>query len=129
MKFWNYFHHPKAALVLLRVSLALLMLFHGWAKIRYGIGSIEAKIAGLGAPGFLAYAVYLGEVVAPLLLLVGLWVVPAALVIAINMLVAFALVHTKQVLMLNNSGGWALELQAFYFVSALVVAMAYSKGK
>ncbi|QXZ10220.1 DoxX family protein [Comamonas sp. Y33R10-2] len=129
MKFWNYFHHPKAALVLLRVSLALLMLLHGWAKIRFGIGSIEAKITDLGAPSFLAYAVYLGEVVAPLLLLVGLWVVPAALVIAINMVVAFALVHTKQILMLNNSGGWALELQAFYFVSALVIAMAYSKGK
>ena len=129
MKFWNYFHHPKAAMVLLRVSLALLMLLHGWAKIRYGIGSIEAKIAALGAPGFLAYAVYLGEVVAPLLLLVGLWVVPAALVIAVNMLVAFALMHTRQILMLNNTGGWALELQAFYFVSALVVAMAYSKGK
>ena len=129
MKFWNYFHHPKAAMVLLRVSLALLMLLHGWAKIRYGIGSIEAKIAALGAPGFLAYAVYLGEVVAPLLLLVGLWVVPAALVIAVNMVVAFSLVHTHQILMLNNSGGWALELQAFYFVSALVVAMTYSKGK
>ena len=129
MKFWNYFHHPKAALVLLRVSLALLMLLHGWAKIRYGIGSIEAKIAALGAPSFLAYGVYLGEVVAPLLLLVGLWVVPAALVIAANMVVAFVLVHTHQILMLNNSGGWALELQAFYFVSALVVAMTYSKGK
>lgn len=115
--------------MLLRVTLALLMLLHGWAKIRYGIGSIEAKIESLGAPGFLAYAVYLGEVVAPLLLLVGLWVVPAALVIAVNMLVAFALMHTRQILMLNNTGGWALELQAFYFVSALVVAMAYSKGK
>lgn len=129
MKFWSYFHHPKAALVLLRVTLALLMLLHGWAKIRYGIGSIEAKIESLGGPGFLAYAVYLGEVVAPLLLLVGLWVVPAALVIAVNMLVAFALMHTRQILMLNNTGGWALELQAFYFVSALVIAMAYSKGK
>ncbi|WP_050872032.1 DoxX family protein [Comamonas testosteroni] len=129
MKFWNYFHHPKAALVVLRVTLALLMLLHGWAKIRYGIGSIEAKIESLGAPGFLAYAVYLGEVVAPLLLLVGLWVVPAALVIAVNMVVAFALMHTRQILMLNNTGGWALELQAFYFVSALVLAMAYSKGK
>ena len=129
MKFWSYFHHPKAALVLLRVTLALLMLLHGWAKIRYGIGSIEAKIESLGGPGFLAYAVYLGEVVAPLLLLVGLWVVPAALVIAVNMLVAFALMHTRQILMLNNTGGWALELQAFYFVSALVVAMAYSKVK
>lgn len=129
MKFWSYFHHPKAALVLLRVTLALLMLRHGWAKIRYGIGSIEAKIESLGGPGFLAYAVYLGEVVAPLLLLVGLWVVPAALVIAVNMLVAFALMHTRQILMLNNTGGWALELQTFYFVSALVIAMAYSKGK
>ena len=129
MKFWNYFHHPQAAMVLLRITLALLMLFHGWAKIRYGIGSIEAQIASRGAPGWLAYAVYLGEVVAPLLLLVGLWVVPAALVIAINMLVAFALVHTKQILLLQNSGGWALELQAFYFVTALVVAMVYSRGK
>ena len=127
MKFWSYFHHPKAALALLRVTLALLMLFHGWAKIRHGIGGIELMVEARGAPGWLAYAVYLGEVVAPLLLLVGLWVVPAALVIAINMLVAFFLVHTKQVLMLQSSGGWALELQAFFFVTALVVAMGSSR--
>lgn len=126
MKFWNYVHHPRAAMVLLRITLALLMLFHGWAKIRHGIGGIEQMIEARGAPGWLAYAVYLGEVVAPLLLLVGLWVVPAALVIAINMLVAFFLVHTKQVLMLQSSGGWALELQAFFFVTALVVAMGSS---
>ena len=127
MKFWNYVHHPRAAMVLLRITLALLMLFHGWAKIRHGIGGIEQMIEARGAPGWLAYAVYLGEVVAPLLLLVGLWVVPAALVIAINMLVAFFLVHTKQVLMLQNSGGWSLELQAFFFVTAIVVAMGSSK--
>lgn len=127
MKVWNYLHNPRAAMVLLRTTLALLMLFHGWAKIRHGIGSIELMIEARGAPGWLAYAVYLGEVVAPLLLLVGLWVVPAALVIAINMLVAFFLVHTKQVLMLQNSGGWSLELQAFFFVTAIVVAMGSSK--
>ena len=127
MKFWNYVHHPRAAMVLLRITLALLMLFHGWAKIRHGIGGIEQMIEARGAPGWLAYAVYLGEVVAPLLLLVGLWVVPAALVIAINMLVAFFLVHTKQVMMLQSSGGWALELQAFFFVTALVVAMGSSR--
>ncbi|MEQ6437563.1 DoxX family protein [Comamonas sp. w2-DMI] len=129
MKFWSHFHHPQAAMVLLRVTLAVLTLFHGWAKIRHGIGGIERMVEALGAPGWLAYGVYIGEVVAPLLLLVGLWVVPAALVIAINMVVAFALVHTRQVLMLQSSGGWALELQAFYFVTALVVAMGHSKGK
>ena len=78
MKFWSHFHHPQAAMVLLRVTLAVLLLFHGWAKLRYGIGSIERMVESTGAPGWLAYAVYLGEVVAPLLLLVGLWVVPAA---------------------------------------------------
>ena len=129
MKFWSHFHHPQAAMVLLRVTLALLMLLHGWAKIRYGIGGIEQMVEARGAPGWLAYAVYLGEVVAPLLLLVGLWVVPTALVIAVNMLVAFVLVHTKQVLLLQSSGGWSLELQVFYFVTALVVAMGYSRGK
>ena len=127
MKVWNYLHNPRAAMVLLRTTLALLMLFHGWAKIRHGIGGIELMVEARGAPGWLAYAVYLGEVVAPLLLLVWLWVVPAALVIAINMLVAFFLVHTKQVLMLQNSGGWSLELQAFFFVTAIVVAMGSSK--
>jgi putative oxidoreductase len=129
MKFWSYFHHPQAAMVLLRVTLSVLMLFHGWAKIRHGIGGIERMVEALGVPGWLAYGVYIGEVVAPLLLLVGLWVVPAALVIAINMVVALVLVHAKQVLMLQGSGGWALELQAFFFVTALAVAMGHSKGK
>ena len=44
-------------------------------------------------------------------------------------IVAFALVHTGQVMQLHSSGGWALELQAFFFISALVVAMGHSKGK
>lgn len=129
MKFWSYFHHPQAAMVLLRVTLALLLLFHGWAKIRYGIGGIERMVGATGLPSWLAYAVYLGEVVAPLFLLVGLWVVPAALVIVINMVVALVLVHSQQFLSLQNSGGWALELQAFFLVTALVVAMGHSKGR
>lgn len=129
MKFWSYFHHPHAALVLLRVVLAVLMLLHGWAKIRHGIGGIESMLGKAGLPGFLAYGVYIGEVVAPLLLLVGLWVVPAALVVAINMVVAVLLVHLGQVFSLNPTGGWMLELQAMFLVAALAVAMGYSKGK
>ena len=47
MKFWSHFHHPQAAMVLLRVTLAVLLLFHGWAKLRYGIGSIERMVESL----------------------------------------------------------------------------------
>ena len=48
---------------------------------------------------------------------------PAALVIAFNMVVALLLVHTSQFFALTKSGGWALELQAFYLLTALVIAL------
>lgn len=129
MNFWSHLHHPRAAMVLLRITLALLLLFHGWAKITHGIGGIEKMVSSHGLPTWLAYGVYLGEVVAPLLLLIGVWVVPAALIVVGNMLVALLLVHSGQFLSIGNSGGWALELQAFFLVTALVVAMGHSKGK
>lgn len=119
----NALYHPRAAAIILRTTLALLMLFHGAGKIIGGIGWLEGVLVKVGVPGFLAYAVYLGEVLAPLMLLAGIFVVPAALLVMINMAVAVALMHQAQILTLNSSGGWALELQAFYFVSALVVLL------
>lgn len=129
MRFWTYFHHPRAAMVLLRITLAVLMLLHGWSKIANGVGGIEAMLSNAGLPSFLAYAVFVGEVLAPLLLLVGLWVVPAALTVAINMVVALALAHAGHFFSLSKSGGWALELQAFFLVTALVVALGHSARK
>ena len=45
------------------------------------------------------------------------------MVIAINMIVAVLLVHTAQFFTMTKSGGWALELQGFYFASAIAVAL------
>ena len=129
MNITRFFHHPQAAMVLLRVSLAVLMLFHGWAKISKGIGGVEALVVKAGLPGWVAYGVYVGEVIAPLLMLVGLWVVPAAVVIAVSMVFAIVLAHTSHFFSLSSSGGWALELQMFFLITAIVVAMGYSKGK
>lgn len=129
MSFWKHLHHPHAAMVLLRVSLAILMLFHGWAKVSNGISGIEAMVVKAGLPAFVAYGVYIGEVLAPLLLLLGLLVVPAALLIAANMVVALILVHVPHFLQLSKSGGWALELQAFFLVTALVVALGHGRSK
>jgi putative oxidoreductase len=43
--------------------------------------------------------------------------------VAINMIVAVLLVHTGQFFTLSQTGGWALELQGFYFIAAIVVAL------
>lgn len=124
----NLFNQPRLGVILLRWTLAILMLFHGWAKVKGGVGGIEGLLVGNGLPGALAYGVYLGELIAPLFLLVGVWVVPAALVIAINMAFAVYLAHATQFMDIAATGGWRLELQAFYFMTALVVAFTNKLG-
>lgn len=112
-----------AGKLLLRVLLAVLLLFHGIAKIFGGPGYIVGLVTKAGLPGMLGYLVYVGEVIAPLFLLIGVFSRAAALVIAINMIVAIALVHGDEIFTMTKTGGWALELQGFYFGTALAIAL------
>ena len=108
--------------LILRVALGILILLHGIAKINSGVGFVSNMLVSHGLPGALAYLVYVGEIVAPVLLIIGLYTRPAAWIVAINMLVAVWLVHMKQIGLLNKQGGWELELQGMFFFSALAVA-------
>lgn len=109
--------------LLLRAVLALLILLHGISKVIGGIDPIIGMVTRTGMPAELGYLVYIGEVVAPLMVLFGIWTRPAALVIAINMTVAVLLVHTGELLDLTKTGGWALELQGMFLVTALAIAL------
>ena len=111
------------ARLLLRVMLGLLILLHGISKIRGGPGFILDIVDKAGLPEPFGYLVYLGEVVAPILVIIGLFTRAAALVIAINMIVAILLVHVPQFFTLSDSGGWALELQGLYVAVAVGVAL------
>lgn len=118
--------------LVLRLSLGLLMLVHGISKIRGGPGFILDVVDKAGLPDPFGYLVYVGEVVAPLLVVIGLWTRVAALVIAINMVFAILLVHTGQLMQLSPEGGWALELQAMYLTVPIAIALLgagrYSAG-
>jgi putative oxidoreductase len=117
--------HPREdqGKLVLRVVLAVLLLFHGVSKLTGGIGFIAGMLQKAGLPGVFGYLVYIGEVVAPLMILFGVFTRAAALVVVINMIVAVLLVHTAQFFTLNEQGGWALELQGMYFGAALAVAL------
>lgn len=115
--------YDDLAKLILRSALALLLLFHGVSKLIGGVGFITGMLADAGLPPALGYMVYIGEVVAPLMILLGVWTRPAALVVAGNMVVAVMLVHLNEIFTLSKTGGWALELQGFFFVTALVVAL------
>jgi putative oxidoreductase len=109
--------------LLLRVTLAMLIILHGIAKLKAGLEPIEGMLAAHGLPAFLAYGALVGEVLAPLLVLFGFYARIGAAVIAVNMLFAFALVHLAQLGQLNEQGGWAVELQAMYLAAAIAIVL------
>jgi len=109
--------------LLLRLTLGMLMLLHGIAKLRYGVSGIEDMVSNHGLPGFLAYGVFVGEVIAPLLVIAGFHARIGGLIIAFNMIVAIVLAHSGQLFDIGKQGGWALELQGFFLFTALAVAL------
>jgi putative oxidoreductase len=110
--------------LVLRLTLGILLLLHGVAKIFGGVGGISGMLQGIGLPGVLAYGVYIGEVLAPLLVIIGLFARIGALIIVVNMLTAIYLAHLNDIFTLAKAGGgWALELQGFFLFTAVAVAL------
>lgn len=112
-----------AGKLVLRLSIGLLVLLHGIFKITHGVGFIGGMLDKAGLPGFLAYGVYIGEVVAPLMMMLGVGARAGAAIVVVNMLVALGLVHMGDLFAMTKQGGWALELQGLYLFGALAVAL------
>lgn len=107
--------------LILRSTLAILILLHGVSKLINGADFITTLVSQAGLHAVVGNLVYVGEVVAPLLVLLGLWARIGGLIIAINMVVAILLVHTGEFFHMNQMGGWTLELQGMYLATALAV--------
>lgn len=112
-----------AGKLILRLTVGLLMLTHGLHKLINGIDGISALVATNGWPSAIAYGVYVGEIVAPALIILGVVTRPAALVLFFNMVIAVYLAHSHQFFQLTKTGGWFLELQAFFLLGALCIAL------
>ena len=114
---------PDTGRLILRLCVGGLMLFHGVAKIMHpaSLDFISGMLTANNLPVFLAYAVYIGEVVAPLMVVVGYQARIGGLLIATNMLFALFLAHTGDFFSLSEHGGSAIELQLFYLLSAIAV--------
>lgn len=113
-------------LLILRLSIGVLMLMHGIAKLMHGAGGIEQMLEASGLPAFIVYGVYVGEVIAPLFIILGLGTRVAAAIFAFNMIVAVGMAHGADLFALSEAGGWAIELQALYFFGA--VALVFTGG-
>ncbi len=109
--------------LVLRLSVGVLMLMHGLHKMMNGISGITALVQANGWPAWLSYGVFLGEIIAPVLIILGFLTRAGALVLVFNMLVAVYLAHTHQLFHLTKTGGWLLELQGLYLFGAISIAL------
>jgi putative oxidoreductase len=116
--------NKHAALVIARISIGVPMLIYGISKTQKGIGFITEMLAQKGLPPIIGYGVYVGEVVAPILILLGIRTRIAAIVFAINCTTALLLTQTPLVFELNAYGGWAIELLFMYTMIAISVAIS-----
>lgn len=114
--------HEDFGKLLLRLVVGGLMQFHGLHKLFDGVDGISAMLVAKGLPGFIAYGVLVGEVVAPILLILGVLTRPAALVLAFTMVVAWLMVGMGETWTLDKTGAWAIESLVYFFIGALAVA-------
>lgn len=122
--------------LILRLTVAVLLGFHGISKLRHGVAWMAGPLQAHHLPAWLAYGVYVAEVVAPILLIAGIFTRVAALVVVFEMSMASYLVLGMKMFDVDRQTG-ALhgELQLLYFFSALAIAFlgsgrfALSRGR
>jgi len=119
----NLLHNDAFGKLVIRLTVGVLILFHGVSKLLQpeSLGFIRAMLEGADLPTQLAYGVYVGEVIAPLMIVLGIYCRLGGLLVVVNMLFAIWLAHSAEIFTLSDHGGWALELQGFYLFTALAL--------
>ena len=102
------FHNDDLGKLIVRLCVGGLMLFHGVNKITNGISGIEGFMESQGLPIFFAYGAYIGEVLAPLMIIVGYQV-------RIYVATGF------EIFALDKYGGWVIELHLLYMLPCIAL--------
>ena len=114
--------------LILRFSIAALMLFHGFSKWFNGIDGIKFLVTDAVLPEFIAYGVYMGEVVFPILIILGLFTRISSLFFALTMVFAIFLAHSSELFVLEETGGLLIELPLIYLLGSISI-MFIGAGK
>ncbi|ARS53130.1 DoxX family protein [Kushneria konosiri] len=120
MSFFNNEHLGK---LILRMVLGVTLLLHGIAKIGAPgvVDRIGDHLQSWSLPAPLAFGVFVGELVAPLMILAGWRCRIGGALAAINMLFAIVLMRLGAVWALSDTGGWRIETEILMLGAALAV--------
>ncbi len=113
---------------ILATGLGILLLFHGVDKILTGVEGIEKLFLELHLSRefahYITYGVYIGEVVAPILLIFGQYIKIASILVVVDMLFAIGLVYRETLFQLGDYGEWIIETPLLFLIAALSLAVS-----
>ena len=117
------FHNSDVGLLLIRLGLAAIFIYHGWGKID-NMEQTVGFFSSLGLSAVWTYAVAWVEFVGGISLLLGLWTEYSAVALSVVMVGAIYLVHWK-----NGFGGQGgYEFQLLILLSTLSLVF-FGSGK
>ncbi|WP_121964743.1 DoxX family protein [Myroides sp. N17-2] len=107
---------------LLRLGVGGLMIFHGIHKLIHGHDFIISQLKAHNLPELLWIGVPVGEIIAPIFLLVGFATRISGSIIAFTMFMSLFLVKGMANFNLDpNTGGLDAELNILYLLAALAI--------
>jgi len=121
-----FFANDNLMKLVVRLTCGGLLFLHGSHSAFHGIDHIKSSVANAGLPEFISYGNLIAEFVAPMFLVAGYKARIAALIIAFNMVMSVLLAHRDIAFQRNDFGGWMIELNVFYFMTALAVVLGGS---
>jgi len=110
------------ALLALRVVLGLIFLVHGYPKLVHPTAAMHDFFVAHGLPGYFLNVAGVLECFGAVLLFLGLFTRPAALLLAIDMAVAISKVHSAHGIMAVKDYEFPLSLAAGCFALATIGA-------
>jgi len=114
---------------MIRIAIGAILFMHGWAKLGFGVDAITGNMAksGLAPPSAFAYAAIFLETVGAACIVLGLFTRFFAAAIAIELFIAFYVVHLPNGFSVGRGGfEYVLFLGIVMFAIALRGGGPYS---
>lgn len=116
-------------LLVLRLGLGINVLMHGIFKIYNGIDGVKKILTNASIAEFVSYGVYIGEVVAPVLIIMGIFSRVGAFLLLCTCCVILYTAFSTDLLALNSkTGGFSAEL-VYLYISGAICILFCGSGK
>lgn len=108
------------AMLLIRLGLGVSIFMHGLNKIFNGLSFVRSVVLKLGLPEFVSYGVYLSEIIAPIMLMIGFYSRLGAFVIICSSIFIIYATYPNP-LALTSHGGFSAEILYLYIFSSFCI--------